>query len=154
MATTASSLLSDVRPVAAQALDLLKGHWPALIALYFVSRIFYLVCLHPLAKYPGPAAAKVTDLWKSYNAGKQRYRTVLAELHRRHGDIVRIGPNEASSLSMHDVDDADALSQVSIIAPEDIKEMYGHKTAFLKGPFYQVRSPPSSPCLLLIDLFS
>ncbi|KAF2801275.1 cytochrome P450, partial [Mytilinidion resinicola] len=42
------------------------------------------------------------------------------EQHEKHGAIVRIAPNH-----------------VSMTDPEAINQIYGHKTGFLKGPFYE-----------------
>jgi hypothetical protein len=33
---------------------------------WLIQRIFYRLYLHPLAKFPGPAAAAATRLWKGY----------------------------------------------------------------------------------------
>jgi hypothetical protein len=48
---------------------------------------------HPLAKYPGPALAKVTKLywWHQAKIGQTGY--TQAKLHHEYGDFVRIGPN-------------------------------------------------------------
>lgn len=46
---------------------------------------------HPLARYPGPLLAKISQwyiMWKSRN-GKQH--TWIQDLHNKYGDIVRIG---------------------------------------------------------------
>lgn len=50
---------------------------------------------HPLASFPGSqlAKCKFPDFWW---AVKGKTRLVLQELHREHGDIVRIGPNSLS----------------------------------------------------------
>ncbi|KAF8855457.1 putative cytochrome P450 [Acephala macrosclerotiorum] len=56
----------------------------------------YNVTFHPLAKFPGPKAAGVTAWWKTWIEvvrGESMVH-VLVELHRRYGDIVRVGPNE------------------------------------------------------------
>lgn len=42
-------------------------------------------------------------------------------------------------------------SQVSIIAPADVKEMYGHKSPYLKGPFYDVCAPVSRSPTITTD---
>lgn len=41
------------------------------------------------------------------------------KLHQKHGDFVRIGPNH-----------------LSINNPSAVAEVYGHKTCFIKSPFY------------------
>lgn len=48
---------------------------------------------HPLAKYPGPRLAAVSELWnaKASASGTQPFQ--MQELHRKYGDVVRTGPN-------------------------------------------------------------
>ena len=49
--------------------------------------------LHPLAKYPGPLLASLTNGWKAYYVYKLFFHERLIELHQRHGPVVRVGPN-------------------------------------------------------------
>ncbi|KAI6479165.1 hypothetical protein MCOR11_011820, partial [Pyricularia oryzae] len=60
---------------------------------YMVAKSIYLAFLHPLSKFPGPPAAAVSNIWfySSVASGKHPFR--MQELHRKHGDVVRIGPN-------------------------------------------------------------
>lgn len=62
--------------------------------------IFILVCyviyqrhLHPLATYPGPLVASLTNIWKSYYVYNHVLHEKLVELHEQHGAVIRIGPN-------------------------------------------------------------
>jgi hypothetical protein len=52
--------------------------------------------LHPLAKYPGPFLASLTDLWQVYQfmALQQPYN--LTKLHAKYGSIIRYGPDKLS----------------------------------------------------------
>ena len=50
---------------------------------------------------------------------KGRLPFEMLDLHKKYGDVVRIAPNH-----------------VSINKPEALLEVYGHKTGFTKGPFY------------------
>ena len=52
-----------------------------------VLRGLYNVFLHPLSKYPGPAAAKVTMWWKTYVevVRQESMVDVLFELHKQFG---------------------------------------------------------------------
>ncbi|KAF8488119.1 cytochrome P450 [Gautieria morchelliformis] len=86
-------------------------------------RVFYLLYLHPLSNVPGPKLAAVTDLWKTHAVFRNKFASMLCHEHARHGDIVRIGPNE-----------------VSIVAPEEVSTIYGQKSEYLKGPFYDAWS--------------
>ena len=56
----------------------------------------YRVFFHPLAKYPGPLLAKVTDLYQTYYAWKGRRHLEFARCHEKYGNIVRFGPNSLS----------------------------------------------------------
>ncbi|TFK29280.1 benzoate 4-monooxygenase cytochrome P450 [Coprinopsis marcescibilis] len=74
--------------------------YPALFLLLTAIFAVYLalrrLVLHPLAYYPGPPAAAVTSLYKTYFEvvkGGQWLRQ-LDELHNVYGDVVRVGPNE------------------------------------------------------------
>ncbi|KAL2784284.1 cytochrome P450 [Aspergillus keveii] len=59
-----------------------------------------------------------------------RRSQAVSELHQRYGDFVRISPNHIS------IADAKAVQQI-----------YGHKTGFLKGPFYEDMLPRLDPKL-------
>lgn len=56
--------------------------------------IVYQCYFSPLASFPGPFAAKVTTLWRAYTTSRGQWHRKLGELHRRHGSVVRIGPNQ------------------------------------------------------------
>jgi hypothetical protein len=61
-------------------------------AIYATFQRFF----HPLAKYPGPFLACLTDLWQvhQFMTLKQPYH--LTELHEKYGSIVRYGPDKLS----------------------------------------------------------
>lgn len=64
----------------------------AIVALvtYFLYQLFF----SPLAGIPGPLLAKVSRLWMIRRARRgDMHRTMIA-LHRKHGGLVRTGPNE------------------------------------------------------------
>jgi len=112
---------------------------PALLG-YVVLRAFYLLWLHPLADVPGPKLATLTDLWKTRAVVKQQFSTALHEQHAKHGDVVRIGPNEVETQLFKSECATIILIpdfQVSIISPDDVKSVYGVKTGFTNGPFYE-----------------
>lgn len=66
------------------------------LALILIVYSIYQRYLHPLAKYPGPFLACLTDLWQVYQflTLKQPYN--LTELHAKYGPIVRYGPDKLS----------------------------------------------------------
>ncbi|KAH8813633.1 cytochrome P450 [Flagelloscypha sp. PMI_526] len=56
---------------------------------------------HPLAAYPGPFLASITNLWMAYQVLGGKRHLLLMMLHEKYGTHVRIGPN---MLSIVDVD--------------------------------------------------
>lgn len=57
------------------------------------SMVVYRIWFHPLRNFPGPFWAKVTKLWIPYTHWRTnwQYHLVMLELHKKYGDIVRIG---------------------------------------------------------------
>ncbi|KAF5589958.1 cytochrome P450 monooxygenase [Fusarium pseudocircinatum] len=49
--------------------------------------IVYYRYLHPLANYPGPLLASVTNLWKTYHLWSLHLPHTLVRLHEKYGDI-------------------------------------------------------------------
>lgn len=59
----------------------------------FSSTFMYRAYFHPLKRFPGPFWARVSMWWRviaAWNAG-EKHAVVLDKLHRRYGDVVRIG---------------------------------------------------------------
>ena len=77
------------------------------VSLVFLSAyVVYMRYLHPLARYPGPFLASLTNLWKAYTMYQGRMEYVIHDLHEKHGAIVRIGPNDLV------ISHADAVKQI------------------------------------------
>lgn len=72
-----------------------------------------------LNRYPGPFLASLTDWWRFWDVYKQRPEITHQELHKKYGDVVRLGPN---TLSFAD--------------PKALKSIYGLNKGFVKvsGP--------------------
>lgn len=89
------------------------GPYVLLIAFisYFILNYFH----HGLHKYPGPFLAKITDWWRFVDVYRRRPEVTHISLHRKHGDIVRLGPN---ALSFAD--------------PKAVKAIYGLNKGFVK----------------------
>ncbi|KAJ7056643.1 cytochrome P450 [Mycena amicta] len=88
------------------------------------SVIFYRISpFHPLASYPGPFLARISKLWLAGIAMGGKQHLYYRDLHRRYGDVVRIGPNELS------------FANKSAIIP-----MLGSKQ-MPKGPWWDGRMP-------------
>ncbi|EKG21753.1 Cytochrome P450 [Macrophomina phaseolina MS6] len=88
----------------------------------------------PLRAVPGSFWAQFTRLWYLKEVWTGTFPQTNIELHDKHGPIVRIAPNEYS------VDD-----------PEAIKIIYGHGTAFTKGPWYRASQPPHQANLFTLS---
>ncbi|KAG6035920.1 hypothetical protein E4U41_005887 [Claviceps citrina] len=54
----------------------------------------YRITLHPLARIPGPKLAAISNVWYAKNIARGRTVKLGLELHRKYGDIVRVGPDE------------------------------------------------------------
>lgn len=71
---------------------------PSMVASTFCATIIliytvYMRFFHPLAKYPGPLIASLTNGYKAYFVYNLTLHEKFIELHRRYGSIVRVGPN-------------------------------------------------------------
>ncbi|PMD48197.1 cytochrome P450 [Hyaloscypha variabilis F] len=77
-----------------------------MIATYFICLIVYRVYFHPLAKYPGPFLAKITDFYSVYHAWKGDRHIDFYLCHEKYGAIVRYGPNRLAfntSTALHTI---------------------------------------------------
>ncbi|EKM54122.1 uncharacterized protein PHACADRAFT_257741 [Phanerochaete carnosa HHB-10118-sp] len=79
------------------------SYWSLLATIVVAYR---LSPFHPLARYPGPVLCKISKGWLAYVAGKGgKAHLYVQDLHMRHGEVVRIGPNELS-ITHGDITDA------------------------------------------------
>lgn len=53
-----------------------------------LSRCIYLITFHPLAKYPGPLAAKITSWYGAYHALRGDLHLNMLQCHERYGCIL------------------------------------------------------------------
>ena len=102
--------------MAAQTLvEVILQNWPAVlgiaIAAYLVGNRFH----HGLNKYPGPFLASLTDWWRFWVVYKRRPEVEHIRLHKKHGDVVRLGPNN-----------------LSFADPKAVKTIYGLNKGFTK----------------------
>ncbi|KAG6330511.1 hypothetical protein ID866_8578 [Astraeus odoratus] len=79
--------------------------------LYYTFVLFSVVAyrlspFHPLARYPGPIPCRISKFWMAWVSSNGKQHEYYSKLHRKYGDIVRIGPNE---LSIRDVNAIDSL---------------------------------------------
>ncbi|KAI0042241.1 high nitrogen upregulated cytochrome P450 monooxygenase 2 [Auriscalpium vulgare] len=95
----------------------------ALILLYTVA--YRLSPLHPLAKFPGPAHARVSKWWSAYVCARGYQHLYYKSLHDRYAsDVVRVGPNELSMMDVSAIPD--------VLGPHGLP----------KGPWWDHRPKP------------
>ncbi|OQE74125.1 hypothetical protein PENNAL_c0084G11992 [Penicillium nalgiovense] len=66
---------------------------PLALVAYGLAIIVYRIWFHPLAKFPGPVLAKVTNLYGGYYAWRGDLHLDMMRCHEKYGDIVRYAPN-------------------------------------------------------------
>jgi len=76
--------------------------WTAFITIY----VAYYRLFHPLARYPGPFWASLTNLWSLRLSVEGLWPHRMDALHARYGPIVRIAPNEVA------IDDPRAIKEI------------------------------------------
>ncbi|KAJ8133530.1 hypothetical protein O1611_g82 [Lasiodiplodia mahajangana] len=98
------------------------------VILYYGVQAVYLLYFHPLSKYPGPKLAAISDLWWLWALMTERLPFIVDDLHKKHGDVIRIGPND-----------------LSFATSEAFQDIHGHmsqgKSRFLKTEFYENDDP-------------
>ncbi|KAI8962810.1 cytochrome P450 [Daldinia sp. FL1419] len=99
----------------------------ALTSTYVVGFVIYRLFFHPLAKYPGPFIAKITDAYQLYHAWRGDRHLEFWRLHEKYGKVVRFGPNS-----------------VSFNSNTALKEIYGFKSNVRKAEFYDAFVHPAS----------
>ncbi|KAF4126179.1 Cytochrome P450 [Geosmithia morbida] len=93
--------------------------------LYTLCLCLYRIVFHPLARYPGPLVAKVTDAYQLYHAYCGDRHIEFWRLHQRYGPVVRFGPNSLV------FDSSTAL-----------KDVYGFRSNVRKAEFYDAFAHP------------
>ncbi|POR36963.1 Isotrichodermin C-15 hydroxylase [Tolypocladium paradoxum] len=96
-------------------------------ALYTLGLVVYRIFLHPLAKYPGPLVAKITDAYQLYHAYKGDRHLEFWRMHQKYGKVVRFGPNS-----------------VSFNSSTALKEIYGFRANVRKAEFYNAFVHPAA----------
>jgi hypothetical protein len=109
----------------ASLLDHFTEHWQALALvapLFYIAFVLWTVYGSNLRKLPGPFIARFTRMYLFSQSLKGNAHSLYLDLHRKHGKIVRIGPNI-----------------VSISDPEMIPIIYGISSKYNKvGPNFSV----------------
>jgi cytochrome P450 len=105
--------------------------WGAVLAVaggvWVISTVVYRLYFHPLANYPGPLLARVSDVYELYQAYRGERHLNLWRLHDKYGPVVRFAPNGVSFKS------ASAL-----------RDIYGsHRANIGKADFYDAFVHPA-----------
>ncbi|KAH9897745.1 high nitrogen upregulated cytochrome P450 monooxygenase 2 [Cubamyces lactineus] len=80
-------------PLATAVLASFSTYWSTLVCSISLYR---LSPWHPLVRYPGPTIHKLSKVYLAWISRGGKRHLYTQELHRQHGDLVRIGPNEVS----------------------------------------------------------
>lgn len=94
--------------------------------IYTTCLVVYRIFFHPLAKYPGPPLAKLTDAYMLYFAWRGDRHLEFWRLHEKHGKFVRFGPNS-----------------LSVNSNTALKEIYGFRANVRKAEFYDAFVHPA-----------
>ncbi|MCJ1397973.1 hypothetical protein MMC11_001169 [Xylographa trunciseda] len=121
-----ASPISKLVPLSSEntAYTLINYFWllPVLASVFYVVLVVvYRLTIHPLAKYPGPIAGRVTDWYSVYHAWKGDRHVDFHRLHQKYGTIVRFGPN-----------------RISVNSSSGMRAIYGPKCNVQKSKFYSV----------------
>ena len=93
----------------------LLRHWPTAILILTLAYLAKNRYHNGLQKYPGPLLASLTDWWRFFDVLGRRPDITQINLHKKHGDIVRYGPNA-----------------LSFANPQALKTIYGLNKGFVK----------------------
>lgn len=109
---------------AASTVSALAFSW--LVGVYS-SLLVYRLWLHPLAQFPGPWQARLSDLWLSTKLSNLDGYYVINDFHQRYGKYVRVGSNV-----------------LSITDPAIMQPAYGANAKAAKSDWYDGTGPHHS----------
>ncbi|KAI1178500.1 cytochrome P450 [Nemania sp. FL0916] len=66
------------------------------LVCYVVGWCIYTFYFHPLAGFPGPRFAAISQIWSHWVWLSGRHPTIMESAHRKYGSVVRVAPNELS----------------------------------------------------------
>jgi len=82
--------------LANEIVPLLVQYWPLVLATTTIAYLLNNKYWNGLNKYTGHWAAGYTNWWRLWDVSKHNHQWTNLALHRKHGDIVRLGPNVLS----------------------------------------------------------
>lgn len=106
----------------AELIPVIQTYWPLLLLGALLVHLLRNKFNNGLNKYPGHPLAAYTNWWRFFDVlGRKTEKTQIA-LHRKYGDIVRLGPNV-----------------LAFADPRAIKIIYGLNKGMTKSDFYPVQ---------------
>ncbi|KAK8108933.1 hypothetical protein PG984_014734 [Apiospora sp. TS-2023a] len=75
-------------------LSVMGWYCASALITYIAAVAAYRILLHPLGKYPGPLAAKLTDAYSGFFAYRRRLHLATWENQQKYGSVIRQGPNK------------------------------------------------------------
>ncbi|KAM0552402.1 hypothetical protein ACHAPJ_007962 [Fusarium lateritium] len=105
------------------------------VVVVLIKTVLYRLYLHPISHVPGPLPAKLTGLWRTAKYMQGNWHDEILAIHRKHGRVVRIAPNE-----------------ISVVDEYAMKNLYGHGHNAPKTDWYSVWDPPNTGPQLFSEL--
>ncbi|KAF2738694.1 pisatin demethylase [Polyplosphaeria fusca] len=109
-----------------EVLPLLVRYWPLVLVSGVIAHLVSNKYWKGLNKFPGHWLAAYTNWWRFWNVWGRQHEWTIIQLHREHGDVVRLGPNV-----------------LSFADPKAIKIIYGLNKGMTKSDFYPVQNAVS-----------
>ncbi|KAI2824446.1 hypothetical protein CBS147343_2314 [Aspergillus niger] len=103
-------------------LTYLSQHIPSILFTILIIHLARNYFKPGLSRIPGPFFAKITNLWRFVDVARGRAEVTHYQLHQKHGEYVRLGPNV-----------------VSVWNVEALKVIYGITRGYKKTAFYRVQ---------------
>jgi hypothetical protein len=82
--------------IISESLTLIWTHLPAILIAISVLHFTRNYLAPGAVSIPGPLLAKITNIWRFIDVANGRAEVTLWNLHQKHGDYVRLGPNVIS----------------------------------------------------------
>ncbi|KAI0140025.1 cytochrome P450 [Hypoxylon sp. NC0597] len=105
-------------------LNIIVGYATATLCLSLLTLFSYRLLFHPLRKYPGPLAAKLSDAYAGYFAAARRLHLKTYYDHLQYGDVVRQGPNRLvfnTATALRDIYQNDQLVKASLYRASQVQ---------------------------------
>ncbi|KAH7133887.1 cytochrome P450 [Dactylonectria macrodidyma] len=101
-----------------------------------ISILIYRLYFNPLRNFPGDKLAAISK-WHAYQVAKTgQTHHYITKQHSKHGDYIRVGPNE-----------------ISVADPEYLPIIHGARSKFPKGPWYFQQLNEKDPSLFSIQAY-